>query len=413
MQDNTQLLQKATRKCILLLLLLLTSLTNYAQELSRYDSNKPFGWAVCSSLTQVDAKVTGGQGGKKIVLKSDGNDMKDKIMDAINNYDIIVFDGEGGDFVVSSVMRFKDISSKTIVGTNYARVTTKFKLTADLRKMLDDKHVLDLPSSGDGKPHVLSNGNKVKEVREWAVRQAIIDTTGDQQEQFRESGLFVFNNASNIIIRNLILIGPGAVDVGGSDLMTMSAGTKNVWVDHCEFIDGMDGNFDINSFSDFITISWCRFHYTENTYDHANTNLVGSNDRADMNGEDNLNITYAFCNWDTGCNQRMPMARFGTIHLLNNLYTCSGCSLAVNPRRDSEVLLEGCYFANDVENVFRASDAKAYQFKDNIVESSFQLPAPLGTVSIPYAYNSIPAKKVRAEVGTHVGATLSNPLNIF
>lgn len=410
MLTNTLSPKEIIQKTILLLLALFATMADYAQETSRYDMNKPFGWAVCSSLTKVDANVTGGKGGKKIVLQSDGNDMRDKLIEAINNYDIIVLDGEGGEFVVSSVMRFKDLANKTIVGINYARITTKFKLTTDLHKILDDKHVLDMPSSSDGKVHKLSNGNHVKEVREWAVRQAIIDTTGDQQEQFREAGLFHFNNISNVIIRNLTLRGPGAVDVGGSDLMTLSGGSKNVWVDHCEFIDGMDGNFDINSFSDFITISWCKFRYTSNTYDHANTNLVGSNDKAEMNGIDNLNITYAFCNWDEGCNQRMPMARFGTIHLLNNLYTCDNCSLAVNPRKDSEVRLEGCVFTYGVQNVFKADDAKAYQFKDNIIESDFKLPPSLGTVSIPYAYNSIPVLKVKAEVGTFVGATLTNPL---
>lgn len=397
-------------KNILLLFALVVALPSVAQSLSRYDLNKPFGWATCSSLTESGATVTGGAGGKKIVLQSDGNDMRDKIIDAINNNDVIVFDGKGGDFLVSYAMRFKGLANKTIVGINGARISTQFKLSADLRKMLDDKGVMDLPSAGDGQVHELSNGNKVKEVREWAVRQAIIDKTGDQQERFRDAGLFSFSHISNIIIRNLTLIGPGAVDVGGSDLMTISAGSKNVWVDHCEFVDGMDGNFDINSFSDFITISWCKFRYTENTYDHANTNLVGSNDRAEMNGEDNLNITYAFCNWAEGCNQRMPMVRFGTIHLLNDLYTCNGCSLAVNPRKDSEVLVEGCAFSEGVKNVFKATDAKSYEFKGNLIESAFQLPAALGTVNIPYTYTAMTAAEVKTEVAQHVGATLADPL---
>lgn len=399
-----------TFKKFLLLFALVGALPSVAQGLSRYDQNKPFGWATCSSLTEAGASVTGGSGGKKIVLQSDGNDMRDKIIDAINNNDIIVFDGKGGDFIVSYAMRFKELANKTIVGINGARISTQFKLSADFRKMLDDKGVMNLPSSGDGKVHELSNGNKVKEVREWAVRQAIIDKTGDQKEQFRESGLFNISRSNNLIIRNLTLIGPGAVDVGGSDLMTISGGSKHIWVDHCEFVDGMDGNFDINSFSDFITISWCKFRYTENTYDHANTNLVGSNDHAEMNGEDNLNITYAFCNWAEGCNQRMPMVRFGTIHLLNDLYTCNGCSLAVNPRKDSEVLVEGCAFSEGVKNVFKATDAKSYEFRSNLIESGFQLPTSQGAVNIPYTYTAMTAAEVKTEVAQHVGATLTEPL---
>lgn len=400
-----------TTRHILFALLLLACLPGYCQNLSVYDENKPFGWVTCSSLTGDKASVTGGQNGTQIILASDGHDMKDRIMHAVENYDVIVLDGSQGDFLVSSIMRFKGLRNKTIVGINNACLTTKFKLSEGLRKMLDDKGVLQLPSSGDGQKHVLTNGNRVTEVREYTVRQAIIDTTGDKEEQYRGSGLFGFNAIENIIIRNLTLLGPGAVDVGGSDLMTISGGSKNVWIDHCEFVDGMDGNFDINSYSDFITISWCKFRYTVNSYDHANTNLVGSSDNAQRNGEDNLNITFAFCNWAEGCNQRMPMARFGTIHLLNNLYTCRGCALAVNARRSSEILLEKCFFAAGVDNVFRANDdAKAYVFCNNIVEGCYQFPEEKGTVAIPYTYSSMPTEMVKKEVAHFSGATLSDPL---
>ena len=399
-------------KTAILLCSFLLALPAIAQKMSRYDLNKPFGWAICSSLTEVGTPVTGGSGGRKIVLRSDGGDMRERIMDAIQRYDVVVLDGRDGDFIVSSVMRFNDLTDKTVIGINGARVSTAFKLSADLRKMLDEKGVMRLPSSGDGQVHLLSNGHRVGEVREWAVRQAIIDANNDQEESFRESGLFSFTHVSNVIIRNLTLIGPGAVDVGGSDLMTISGGSRHVWVDHCEFVDGMDGNFDINSFSDFITVSWCRFRYTENTYDHANTNLVGSNDRAESNGEDNLNITFAYCNWAEGCNQRMPMVRFGTIHLLNNLYTCDNCGLAVNPRKNSEVLLEGCHFAPGVKNVFRESGAKSFEFRDNIVESDFRFPSPQGSVFIPYSYSPMPTAHVMTEVSRYAGATLKTPLKV-
>lgn len=402
-------------KQIITLLFLVLGLTVNAQELSKYDLNAPFGWANCTSLTQGDAyKVTGGAGGKQITLVSDGKDMRQRIMDAISEYDIIILDGKGGDFIVSSTMRMKDIRNRTIVGINGARVCTQFCCSPEIHKMLNDAEVLKLPTSGDGKNYTLSNGQRVKEPREHKIRQLLIDRDNDQHETFREAGLFNMSGFENVIFRNLILVGPGAVDVGGDDLMTASHGTKHLWVDHCEFIDGMDGNFDINSMSDFITISWCIFRYTERTFIHANTNLIGANDNAQFNGEDNLNVTYANCIWDKGCDQRMPMVRFGTIHVMNCLYDCVNNSAAVNPRRNSEVLIDRCYFGKGVKNIFRQTDAKAYQFNGNFYSEKFKQPADLNTVHIPYAYKGMKAKQLptvlRASNGA--GATLANPLSI-
>ena len=81
-------------------------------------------------------------------------------------------------------------------------------------------------------------------------------------------------------------------------------GTKNCWVDHCEFVDGMDGNFDITQKSDFNTVSWCTFSYSARSYMHQNTNLVGGSD-SEATGY--LNTTFAFNHWGDGCLARMPM----------------------------------------------------------------------------------------------------------
>lgn len=375
--------------------------------LSEYDINEPFGWVTCSSLkTSSDYAVTGGGDGREITIISNGEDMRQTIIDAINDYDIIIFDGSAGDFVVSSTMYFENISDKTLIGRNNARIRTQFFLTQDIHQLLDSAKVLSNTSIADGTVFELPNGNKVRELREFVVRQLLIDRLEDPEENYQHAGLLKFNNCSNFIIRNLTLQGPGATDVGADDLMTFTYGTNHMWVDHCEFVDGMDGNFDINSKSDYITISWCSFHYTERTYIHANTNLVGSNDNEDFNGVDNLNVTFAYCHWGPGCDQRMPMARFGTIHVLNCYYSCAGNTSAVNPRKQSEFLIEGCYFDKGVENIFRQTDALAYNFKENIYVEDFEQPADLGVTSIPYIYNKIPTNMVPEQVSRYAGATL-------
>ncbi len=380
------------------------------------DLNRPFGWANSTSLTSGDSyQVTGGAAvatPSTITLTNTGQDMRKDVMKAIKENDIIIFDGSKGDFTISSSMQFKDLQNKTIVGINNARICTQFYLSPEIHKLMDDKKVLEAETSASKEQLVLSNGTKIKETREYLVRQALIDYMNDPEERFRHSGLFSLNNCQNIIIRNLNLVGPGAIDVGGNDLLTLSRASKHIWVDHVDFCDGIDGNFDINSFSDFITVSWCRFHYTDRTYIHANTNLVGSSDRAEQNGEDNLNVTYAFCNWGEGCDQRMPMVRFGTIHLLNDYYTCAGNSAAVNPRHHSEVRVEGCYFDKGVKKIFKESEAKGFNLTDNFYTEKFNQPENLGDVVMPYSYEAIPVDQVPAVVGPNAGATLANPLDI-
>ena len=371
--------------------------------------NAPFGWTNCSSLTSGDSyNTTGGNNGTRVItLKSTGSDQS-AIQNAIKQNDIVILDGSNGDFIVSSPVSFGGYSNRTVVGINGARICTKFYLTDEMKAALDKANVKSL-SSSTGTGGTLSNGKTVDEKRELVTRQTLIDLTGDTSESYRNAGVFKISGGSNIIVRNLKFVGPGPCDVGGQDLITCT-GTTHLWVDHCEFTDGQDGNFDITQGADFVTVSWCTFGYTERAYDHMNTNLVGS---SDSENKDKLNVTFAFNIWGSGCNQRMPMARAGNIHLLNNYYNCAGASATVNPRKNSEFLIEGNYFETGVTKVFSQSDAIAYQFKDNTYKSASQ-PSGKGTVTMPYQYTAIPSADVPDLLTstTGAGATLTDPLTI-
>ncbi|WP_163631368.1 T9SS type A sorting domain-containing protein [Paludibacter sp. 221] len=132
--------------------------------------------------------------------------------------------------------------------------------------------------------------------------------------------------SNNVIIRNLIFEGPGAYDVDGRDLLS-NVGCNNLWVDHCEFYDGVDGNFDNTKKSDNITISWCRFGYNKpakaggsgGSDDHRFSNLVGGSS-SDYPGDGHYSITFQYCYWGDGCRQRMPRARNAELHMLNCYY---------------------------------------------------------------------------------------------
>ena len=375
-----------------ILLSIAAALAFFATQAAEPMPNTPFGWATCVSLTEGDQyTVTGGADGKAVILVNNGTDMREDVIKALKDYDVVVFDGSNGDFVISRSMQFTRMRNKTIMGINNAKIRTQFIATPELHKLLNDAGVKQMSDQGGG--GLLSNGAYVAEEREQHTRQAIIDYTKDDKEGYRSAGLFSLSGCENIIIRNLALEGPGPIDVGGADLLTISRGSKHIWVDHCSFTDGLDGNFDINSQSDFITVTWCSFQYTEKAFDHKATNLIASSERP-TEGVDNLNVTYAYCLWGSGCEVRMPAVRWGTIHLLNNWYNCPGNYFeAVYACIGAEVKLDGNYFEKKVK-IFRAEpNAESYQFNGNIFKEKFT-PVEKGKVNIPYNYTVYPASRV-------------------
>lgn len=376
---------------------------------SQYDLDKPFGFATRSSRTESSAtfSLTGGgtfvpvTGSNVKVLKSTGKDMAQEIIDAVTNpsFDVVIFDGSKGDFLISSLMRINNVKNKTILGINGAKLCTQWHLTKELIDILNNAGVPDMNTSGGGS--TLVNGTMVREEAEYNTRRIIIETTGDTLELYRNSGIFSFAGCDNIVIRNLELHGPGSIDVGGSDLLSIIRST-HMWVDHCAFYDGMDGNFDITQSSDFITVSWCSFQYSEYSYMHQNTNLVGYSDRETPGF---LNITFAFNNWGPGCRARMPMGRIGKIHMLNNYYTCKGNATAcINPRINSEFLIEGNYIDPAIKTYFSQKDAVAWVWADSNIAPG--KPQSKGTVTMPYSYTVMDATLVPEEVSKNVGPTL-------
>ena len=401
------------RKAVFAATVLIAMAGNAQTNLSTLDLNAPFGWTNCSSMTAGDDySTTGGEGSSQkrtITLKSTGADMKSAIQNAVKNNDIIILDGSDGDFIVSSNVGISGAQNKTIVGMNGARICSKWYVTPEIIKMLDDNNVKSY-STSSGTGGKLTNGTSVSEGREYITRQLLINYTGDSGEGYRSSGILSVSGCNNLIIRNLKFVGPGTVDISGNDLISCT-GTTHLWVDHCDFTDGLDGNFDITNGSNFVTVSWCSFSYTDRAYDHRNTNLVGSSDSY-TSDEDNLNITYAFNNWGTKCNARMPMARFGTIHMLNNYYDCEGNgSPCINPIKNSEFLIEGNYFDSGVRNIFSQSSAKRWTWTStNYTVESFS-PSSSGTnVTMPYSYTVANVQNVPTEIKKYVGATLENPL---
>lgn len=219
-----------------------------------------------------------------------------------------------------------------------------------------------LVKDASGLKSAISKGNKVviitqnitvsSQISSSASNITIMAVNGAKlistQQNSSNSGIF-YLKGSNIILRNLTFEGPGAYDCDGNDNLCLDGATK-VWVDHCDFQDGCDGNFDIKGKTDNITVTWCRFRYLKKPKaggsggadDHRFTNLVGS-DSSDKPSDGTYNITYGYCWWDEGCKQRMTRCRNASQHFLNCYWNSSVADYYVGPE-NADCYFEGCIF---------------------------------------------------------------------
>lgn len=244
--------------------------------------------------------------------------------------------------VVSTAEQLKDAVS----GTNPATIYVKGQIT--LNKML---------SVGSNKSIIGLSG-------------ASISNTNRNED----AGIFLLKGSENVIIRNLTLLGPGAYDIDAnySDNISL-VGAKNVWVDHCDIQDGIDGNFDIVEGSDNICVSWTHFCYliepkeggSGGSSDHRNCNLIGNSDKTADIDEGHLNCTFICCWWGEGCSERCPRVRFGKVHIVNCLYDGNNYNYCIGYGVYSNIFVEKCAFVTD--------QAKENAIKDWSKEKDYNL----------------------------------------
>lgn len=308
-------------------------------------------------------------------------------------------------------------SATPITVTDYA--TLKTQLTSAGAKVILVSGIITFPKDGIISA-VVSN-------------KSLIGLSGAKLVNENQTGAGILNfktGSNNIIVRNLIFVGPGAYDVDGPDNLT-NKGATNVWVDHCEFQDGQDSNFDNVGLTDKVTVSWCKFTYLKapipggsgGTADHRFSNLVGSS-ATDAPADGHYSITFQSNYWAEGCKERMPRARNAELHLLNNYYYTSvpgalaiGLGGGIN---NSTVYVENTNFAK-VSNVFKSyvstdGGTIAINYANSIYNGAPVNPAlNIGTVPAPtYAYTAMPVTDVQTyipDLGCGAGATLQVATN--
>ena len=309
--------------------------------------------------------------------------------------------GTGGSVVkVTSASQLE--SALLSSGKKIIIVTQNIQFTSLLKVKATDKTLLGLPG-------VKLYNNTVPTNASYAAAKTGI--------------LYFKENSKNVIIRNLIFQGSGAFDSESADGLCLDAVT-NFWIDHCDFQDGVDGNFDIKNATDNITVTWCRFRYLKSpksksswtadkgTDDHRYSNLVGS---GSSDKPSNRRITYAYNWWDEGCVQRMPRARHSQFHLLNNYWSSSVASACLG-LGGCTAYIEGCYFTQKKSVIYKdySNDDGASSNKLKFVDSygaKDGLPSNVGTLSAPtYSYTALSytdAKNAVTNSTCGAGATLN------
>lgn len=235
--------------------------------------------------------------------------------------------------------------------------------------------------------------------------------------------IYLRPNSNNIIIRNLVFEGPGAYDIDGEDLLTAD-GCTNLWVDHCEFQDGLDGNFDIKGLSDNITVSWCKFTYLKppiaggsgGSSDHRFSNLVGSSS-TDFPSDGQYSITFQNCFWGIGCRSRMPRGRNAQLHIISCLYkvfTSSSVAISLGGgANNSNAWVQNCNFASVTTRYsFASGDGGTATIN---FTNSLSAPSNIGVVNPPsFTYDLVPVNQVDAllsDASCGAGATLKVTAN--
>lgn len=233
------------------------------------------------------------------------------------------------------------------------------------------------------------------------------------------NAVLYIKNVSNIIVRNIVIQGHGSDQDQAWDNLNIE-NSKNVWIDHCEFWDGQDGNADVVKGADNVTFTWCKFGYKIKS-SHNLSNLIASSDK-ETASEGKLNVTFMF-NWWVSASQRMPRCRFGNIHVVNNLYTndvsvtAGTDQIGVSAGVQCHVRTEKNAFIginNPIYNGNNTDGTGGNEVIDNIFTNCTGNTLGTGTsFTPPYEYSSfmLKASEVEAAVRAGAGATLASPVS--
>ena len=83
------------------------------------------------------------------------------------------------------------------------------------------------------------------------------------------------SGVKNVILYNINIQG-SYPNSGPGDCIDISNGSTNIWVHHVTVWDADDGNIDIKGKANYITVSYCKFYYSNSKNPHRFNGLIGS-----------------------------------------------------------------------------------------------------------------------------------------
>lgn len=161
--------------------------------------------------------------------------------------------------------------------------------------------------------------------------------------------------------------------------------SSHIWIDHCEFFnedptvmldyDRYDGLLDAKNDVKYLTISWNYFH------DHHKACLFGKGNSDDFD----RTITMHHNKFEN-IGSRIPLMRFGKLHMLNNYLVDCPEGNGLNARINSNSYVERNYFINVKKPIFgKLSEGGKVFLKENVFKNCERLPVGYITADSPNA----------------------------
>ncbi len=212
--------------------------------------------------------------------------------------------------------------------------------------------------------------------------------------------LLLGGGTRNVIIQNLGLTNPMSGNGGGGGDGITVRGGKLIWIDHCTVFDCGDGCIDVTNGANDVTISWCKFSYTDQPSHRFVMLAIGPLKK--RNGKKPtgfLNLTLHHNWFAEGCQSRMPAARRARIHSYNNYFTCRDNEYCTNGRRDSEILSRSNFYDGVRNPLYTEDDARLNSDGDTFRNCSGKLETRKDDVfGPPYPWKAGRARDVPATV---------------
>jgi pectate lyase len=203
--------------------------------------------------------------------------------------------------------------------------------------------------------------------------------------RFTMTGVPITNDGENKVLG--FNFDPDCISIQADDETLPEAQRKSshIWIDHCEFYnedptvmtdyDRYDGLVDVKNDCQYITISWNYFH------DHHKACLSGKGNSDDFDRKTTMHH-----NKFQNIGSRIPLLRFGKLHMLNNYIVDCAEGNGLNVRINSNAYVEKNYFDNIKKPIFgKLSEGGKAFLKENVFKDCNRLPAGYLTADSPGA----------------------------